>query len=138
VTTLYGRAPSESLYSSDIKDVVNTKGYVGVMLKEANGLIERLTDKVVTQSGLPGFDKYVRQQYMGNFLRGGYPVVLGGGAHNNGKPLPTFTNGVVDNDDWHVFNTFSRIHGDTERDYNNFQIDACFSSTGPGNFRDVL
>jgi hypothetical protein len=29
-----------------------------------------------------------------------------------------------------VFHTFSRIHGDMERDYNYFQIDACFFSMG--------
>lgn len=36
-----------------------------------------------------------------------------------------------------IFHTFSRIHGDLERDYNNFQIDTTYFSQGPGNFRDV-
>ena len=31
----------------------------------------------------------------------------------------------------------SRIHGDIERDYNNFQIDPTYYSQGPGNFRDI-
>ena len=36
-----------------------------------------------------------------------------------------------------IYHTFSRIHGDMERDYNYFQIDASYFSQGPGNFRDV-
>ena len=36
-----------------------------------------------------------------------------------------------------VYHTFSRIHGDLERDYNNFQIDATYFSQGSGNYRDV-
>lgn len=36
-----------------------------------------------------------------------------------------------------IFHTFSRIHGDIERDYNFFQIDTTYFSQGPGNFRDV-
>jgi len=36
-----------------------------------------------------------------------------------------------------VFHVFSRIHGDLERDYNDFSIDPTFFSQGPGNYRDV-
>jgi hypothetical protein len=32
---------------------------------------------------------------------------------------------------------FSRIHGDLERDYNDFEIASTFFSQGPGNYRDV-
>jgi hypothetical protein len=36
-----------------------------------------------------------------------------------------------------IFHAFSRIHGDLERDYNNFVLEQSFWSQGPGNFRDV-
>ena len=36
-----------------------------------------------------------------------------------------------------VYHAFSRIHGDLERDYNNFVIEPSYWSQGPGNFRDV-
>ena len=52
-------------------------------------------------------------------MRGGLPVALG------------------DPENPKIFHTFSRIHGDIERDYNNFQIDTTYYSQGPGNFRDV-
>jgi len=119
VTTLYGRATSQAQYDDDIKNVVVQKGYVAKKFAEAQALINKLTDKVAMTSGVPVFDKYVREQYLDNFLRGGYPVVLG------------------DEKDPKIFHTFSRIHGDLERDYNYFQIDASFFSVGPGNFRDV-
>jgi len=37
----------------------------------------------------------------------------------------------------YVFHVYSRIHGDIERDYNNFNLDPSYFSQGPGNFRDV-
>jgi hypothetical protein len=52
-------------------------------------------------------------------LRGGIPVNVGPQS------------------DPKIYHTFSRIHGDLERDYNNFQIDTTYFSQGPGNFRDV-
>ena len=36
-----------------------------------------------------------------------------------------------------VYHIFSCIHGDLERDYNNFNLDTTFFSQGPGNYRDV-
>ena len=55
-----------------------------------------------------------------NLLRGGFPEFLGAGGGAK-----------------RVYHTFSRIHGDLERDYNNFQIDATYFSQGSGNYRDV-
>eukprot|EP01034_Spumella_vulgaris_P032576 gene32575-40202_t len=49
-------------------------------------------------------------------------------------PAPTFNDNTFQPK---VFHTFSRIHGDIERDYNFFQIDTTYYSQGPGNFRDV-
>jgi len=54
-----------------------------------------------------------------NVLRGGLPITLG----SSSKPK--------------IYHVYSRIHGDIERDYNNFQIDTTYYSQGPGNFRDV-
>ena len=36
-----------------------------------------------------------------------------------------------------IYHAFSRIHGDLERDYNNFVIEPSYWSQGPGNSRDV-
>lgn len=65
------------------------------------------------------FNEYVKQDYLDNTLRGGMPIGLG------------------DPQDLKIYHVYSRIHGDLERDYNNFQFEASYFSQGPGNFRDV-
>lgn len=39
---------------------------------------------------------------------------------------------------WKAYHVFARVHGDLERDYNNFIVEPTFFSNGPGNFRDVI
>ncbi|MDO5345729.1 MAG: hypothetical protein Q4E91_08300 [Lachnospiraceae bacterium] len=85
-------------------------------LSTAVKLTEELTDKIATKTGDEVFDRYCRQTFLDNVLRGGYPVLLGG------KKL---------------FYLYSRKHGDIERDYNYFSMLPEFFSQGNGNFRDV-
>ena len=66
----------------------------------------------------PLFDDYVKQCYIDNVLRGGYPLEFG-------------------NVDKKIYYVYSRKHGDLERDYNFFSIEPNFYSQGNGNFRDV-
>ena len=63
----------------------------------------------------PLFDAYVRQCLLDNALRGGWPVTLGG----------------------RLLHLYGRRHGDLERDYNYFRLQASHYSQGDGNFRDV-
>lgn len=65
------------------------------------------------------FDAYIKQSYLDNFLRGGYPLVF------EGKEGPM------------VYHVYSRIHGDMEREYNDFYVEPAYYSHGTGNFRDV-
>ena len=119
ITSIYGHAHDLEKFISKISPKVRTPGYVEQKRKEANKLVEAITSTVVTKTSSRIFNDYIKQDYLDNILRGGLPVILG----NNEKPK--------------VFHTFSRIHGDIERDYNNFQIDSTYFSQGPGNFRDV-
>lgn len=82
---------------------------------EARTLTQRLTDHIATHSAKPRFDGYVRQTFLDNVLRGGWPMVLGP----------------------HVYHIYSRKHGDMERDYNDFYLAPEYYSQGNGNFRDV-
>ena len=67
-------------------------------------------------------------RFLDNSLRGGIPTILGNvDADTTYDEDPSVK----------VFHSFSRIHGDLERDYNAFMIDATFFSQGPGNYRDV-
>jgi hypothetical protein len=83
-------------------------------------LHERLVSGIETKSGWPTFDAYLKQSYMDNVLRGGIP-----------KMIET-KEGLI------PYYIYSRKHGDLERDYNFFSLEANVLSQGNGNFRDVL
>jgi hypothetical protein len=70
-------------------------------------------------AGPAQLDPYTRQAFLDNTLRGGQPVVI---------KSPTGDR---------VFHTFTRKHGDMERDYNAFELAPTYWSQGNGNFRDV-
>lgn len=82
---------------------------------QAELLAKEVTDVIDTHTGNPVFDGYCRQSYLDNILRGGFPIQLGE----------------------KVFYTYSRKHGDIERDYNYFSILSEPYTQGNGNFRDV-
>ena len=68
---------------------------------------------------------------MDNFLRVRMPLVLG--DLNDSMGLSN-----ADEDSrLKVCHVYSRIHGNLERDYNDFVIDPTYFSQGPENFRDV-
>lgn len=67
-------------------------------------------------------------RFLDNSLRGGIPTILG-----NVDDTTTYDEDPTVK----VFHSFSRIHGDLERDYNAFKIDPTYFSQGPGNYRDV-
>lgn len=86
---------------------------------EARQLAKALTQTVETKTAHPYFDAYLKQSYLDNGLRGGFPVIF-----ENKKNRQ-------------VFYLYSRKHGDLERDYNFFSISPTFYSQGNGNYRDM-
>ncbi len=109
-----GFCETATLLRAELKKL-RSPGFAQEKRKEAEALADNLLADVATQSGRPLFDAYVRQNYLDNFLRGGYPRLIGG----------------------KVVHLFSRKHGDPERDYNWFAIAGQYYSQGNGNFRDV-
>lgn len=85
----------------------------------AGKLVSDITMDVETHTSSTLFDSYIKQCYLDNLLRGGYPLLL----ENGKKPF--------------VYHVFSRKHGDLERDYNFFSLATEFYSQGNGNFRDA-
>lgn len=94
-------------------------GYITRKQIEAEEVIEELVRVIHTESGYPLFDDYLKQNFLDNTLRGGYPLVFGEGKHRK------------------IYHIFSRKHGDPERDYNFFSLAPEFYSQGNGNYRDV-
>ncbi|MBN1139512.1 MAG: cellobiose phosphorylase, partial [Anaerolineae bacterium] len=93
--------------------------YVEEKRREAGDLANRLTDFVATHTSSGRFDAYVRQTFLDNVLRGGWPLLLGDEA------APA------------VYHVYSRKHGDLERDYNYFSLAAEPYSQGNASYRDV-
>ncbi|MDP3130122.1 MAG: cellobiose phosphorylase, partial [Bacillota bacterium] len=87
--------------------------------QDAVQVVGALLDDVTTKTAYPVFDEMIRQNYLDNLLRGGYPMTISAG------------------DKKFVYYLYSRKHGDLERDYNFFSIAPEFYSQGNGNFRDV-
>lgn len=102
----------------DIVKKIKDINYFNKKERETNELIEDIAKHVNTKTAYKEFDGYIKQCYVDNVLRGGYPIQLG-------------------NKEKKVYYVYSRKHGDLERDYNFFSIEANFYSQGNGNFRDV-
>ena len=127
IATVFGKA-DQQLEVPVIASHVTVPGYIDKKFLRARAITNELSSSVETTTVNPLFDGTVRQMFLDNGLRGGIPTILGN-VHNdlNYDEDP----GVK------VYHTFSRIHGDLERDYNNFKIDPTFFSQGPGNYRDI-
>lgn len=117
IDEMLGYLPSYNLLQNNLENILN-ENFFNQKEIEAETLIKDLTDDVKTETNYPLFDEYLRQSYLDNFLRGGYPVSLG-------KDHPT------------PYYIYSRKHGDPERDYNWFNLEPEYYSQGNGNFRDV-
>lgn len=118
LTSLFGQVSSRSQAKAFIDEKWNTEN-----LKEykasAKESAKVFTNRVETKTANPLFDAYVKQNYLDNGLRGGFPIVF------------------ENSDASQVFYLYSRKHGDLERDYNFFSISPEFYSQGNGNYRDM-
>ncbi len=99
--------------------VAATPGYAAGQRVANAQLIERICERFALLAGPPALDPYTQQTFLDNTLRGGQPVVISGASGAR------------------VFHTFTRKHGDMERDYNFFELAPSYWSQGNGNFRDV-
>jgi len=87
--------------------------------KNAERLIDEITKPLTIKTNYPIFDAYMKQSFLDNLLRGGYPLVFKG------------------KDQDIIYHIYSRIHGDMEREYNNFYVEPAYFSHGNGSYRDV-
>ncbi len=115
--TVIGYAPSMAVLEEYVGRFTNQE-YLEGKRAEANAVLEEIVKDVSTKTSSKLFDEYVKQCYLDNVLRGGYPLVL-----DEEKPL--------------VYYLYLRKHGDQERDYNYFVMTPEYYSTGNANYRDV-
>ena len=119
INSMIGFAEKYEYLSENIDKLV-TNDFIDSKKELAEKLVNDLTKSIETKTALKSFDKYCEQNFLDNMLRGGYPLIF----ENKNKQI--------------VYHVFSRKHGDLERDYNFFALQANKYSQGNGNFRDVL
>ena len=117
--SFFGQAPdwpqAQALRSRATEDAL----YASRKRNENAEIISNISAQFGLIAGPEQLDPYTRQAFLDNTLRGGQPVVV------TGPRGPR------------VFHTFTRKHGDMERDYNFFEVAPTYWSQGSGNFRDV-
>jgi hypothetical protein len=96
-----------------------TKEKLAGARRRAAGITGDLLAPANAETAQEVFDAYVRQSYLDNGLRGGFPKVFETQEKKN------------------VFYLYSRKHGDLERDYNFFSTNPTYYSQGNGNYRDI-
>ncbi|MCX2760014.1 hypothetical protein OQJ65_16905 [Vibrio sp. Sgm 22] len=116
--TIIGHANDLEQLNGKVNEMVSSH-YFDTKEQESEAVINELVQEVECQTSNPIFDQYIKQNYLDNILRGGYPLIFEGNKTN------------------HVYHVFSRKHGDLERDYNFFNVAPEYFSQGNGNFRDV-
>lgn len=101
---------------------ISQEGFTQYKLSRARELINQITASVETETGHQLFNGHVQQMYLDNSLRGGIPIILG-----EVDDEARMSNADED-ERLKVYHLFSRIHGDLERDYNDFVIDPTYFS----------
>lgn len=117
IYSVIGYAPSMHVLEEYIAKFASEE-YLEEKRRENNAIIEEIVGDVYTKTSSQLFDEYVKQCYLDNVLRGGYPIIL-----DKERPL--------------VYYLYMRKHGDQERDYNYFVLTPEYYSTGNANYRDV-
>jgi hypothetical protein len=118
IYSLIGNVDNEKKFDSILKRCPKKNFFIEKRSENCK-IIRKITNNCFTMSSSLEFDAYCRQNYLDNIMRGGYPLSLKTDHKNQ------------------VLYVYSRIHGDLERDYNNFQILPTYFSQGNGNYRDV-
>jgi len=98
---------------------ITTNQYLKEKEKEDKLLIDELTQHHCVFSQDKALDYYVKQNFLDNTLRGGFPYTL------------------KDGNRYETLYLYSRKHGDLERDYNDFRLSPTHYSQGNGNYRDI-
>ncbi len=96
-----------------------TPEFFATKADENEQLVRALMDRCFLVSEDARLNAYAGQNFLDNLLRGGYPLSIGNAERRD------------------VLYLFSRRHGDTERDYNQFRLAPTYFSQGNGAYRDV-
>ena len=120
--SIFGSAFKSQLIESFTKSV--SGDFLRKKEQENQEIVEAVKNNCLCVSGSKNFSQYVKNTYLDNVLRGGYPYRANksNNVEFNGKS---------------IYYIYSRKHGDLERDYNQFQLQPSYFSEGQANYRDI-
>jgi len=96
--------------------LLHSGGFFEKKEKENEEIMNGISSCAYTESAYKEFDNYCAQNFIDNALRGGFPVTVSGNK---------------------TYYAYSRVHGDMEREYNNFTVLDEYFSQGNANYRDI-
>jgi len=117
-SSVIGHAGSIGELNGLVPNIIQN-GYIEHKAIENHQIVSELTQKSFICSSDPVLDRYARQTFLDNVLRGGFPHQLQGSRSST------------------TLHLYSRKHGDLERDYNDYRLTPTPFSQGNGNYRDV-
>jgi hypothetical protein len=121
ITTYFGKA-QHILDVPVIARRLLQSGFGEYKVSRSREIIQQVTEGVVTKTASKMFNAHVGQMFLDNSLRGGVPSILGDVDDD------ALMRNADEDDRLKVYHLFSRIHGDLERDYNDFKIMPTFFS----------
>ncbi|CAB9514186.1 expressed unknown protein [Seminavis robusta] len=130
ITSFYGKAA----HIMDVPVVarrIQQPGFGQYKQTRLREIVRQITAQIETKTANKLFDGYVKQMFLDSSLNGGVPTLLGEVDDD------ALMRSVDEDERLKVYHLFSRIHGDLERDYNDFEVSPTFFSEGPGRFNDL-
>lgn len=97
-------------------------GFGSYKTQRAREIVTQITAQIESKTAIPLFDGHVRQMFLDSSLNGGVPTILGEVDDD------ALMRNADEDKRLKVYHLFSRIHGDLERDYNDFKISPTFFS----------
>lgn len=121
IYTIYGLA-SDIFQVPVISRRLTVPGFMEYKRSRAREIHEQVVIRSETITANKLFDAHIKQMFLDNSLRGGIPLILGE-RNDEHRYLD-----ADESEELKVYHVFSRVHGDLERDYNDFLIDSTFYS----------
>ena len=79
IDTVIGHSHSEEHLLNMVETITNVE-YLDQKRSEASNIVDEIIKDIDTETAFPIFDDYMRQNYLDNLLRGGYPMVIESGS----------------------------------------------------------
>lgn len=121
ITSFYGKA-DRVLDVPGIARRFLQPGFGQYKISRSREIVKQITAQIETKTANELFNGYIKQMFLDSSLSGGVPTMLGDVDDD------ALMRNWDEDERLKVYHLFSRIHGDLERDYNDFAVNPTFFS----------